>query len=150
MKAEFVNPFIQSAENVLKTVCAESLSLGKIYIKNSPFQPSINISIEITGNLKGFVYYSMDNKTACGIASKMMMGMPVAALDDMSKSALCELSNMISGSVATSFSQMNILIDIRPPVFKEDFSKASEDKLLCVPINLTDGKLFEINIWLNE
>lgn len=150
MKAEYINPFIQSAENILTTVCTENTALDKVYIKNSPFQPSVNVSIEIIGQLKGLVYYSMDSKTACAIASKMMMGMPVESLDDMSKSALCELSNMISGAVATAFSQMNIMVDIKPPIFKEDFSTATENKLLCVPIKLTDGKLFEINIWLDE
>lgn len=150
MKAEFVNPFIQSSESILNKVCGESTSLGKVYIKNKPFSPSINISIDIIGQLKGLVYYSMDNTTACNLASKMMMGIPITSLDDMSKSALCELSNMISGSVATAFSQMNILIDIRPPIFKEDFSSAAEDKLLCVPIVLSNNNLFEIGIWLNE
>lgn len=150
MKAEFVNPFIQSAENILKSTCGETTSLGKVYIKNTPFAPTYNISIEIIGALKGMVYYSMDDATACGIASKMMMGMPVNSLDDMSKSALCELSNIISGSVATAFSNMGILIDIKPPSFNADFSVAKEEKLLTVPIMLSDNKVLEINIWLNE
>ena len=35
------------------------------------------------------------------MASKMMMGMPVTALDDMSISAISELGNMIMGNAAT-------------------------------------------------
>lgn len=150
MKAEFVNPFIQSAENILKTTIGETTSLGKVSLKNAPFPNACNISIEIIGALKGIVYYSMDTATACSIASKMMMGMPVESLDDMSKSALCELSNIISGSVSTAFSNMGFLTDIKPPIFNNDFASAKEEKLLSVPINLSDNKVFEINIWLDD
>ena len=42
----------------------------------------------------------------------MMMGMPVTELDEMSQSALSELSNMLTASAATSFSNLGITIDI--------------------------------------
>jgi len=150
MKAEFVNPFIQGAESIFSTVCFENLKLGKIYLKSKPYQNSTFISIKIFGQLSGEVFYSMDEETACTIASKMMMGMPVTKLDEMSQSALCELSNMISGNVATIFSNLGKLIDIKPPQFSKSSSIISQEKLLCVPLTLSNGKKFEINIWLEE
>ena len=45
----------------------------------------------------------------------MMMGMQVVELDEMAKSAICELSNMILGNSATAFSENKIIVDITPP-----------------------------------
>ena len=45
----------------------------------------------------------------------MMMGMPVTEIDDMAKSALSELGNMIMGNAATLLSNKNFRIDITPP-----------------------------------
>lgn len=150
MKAEFINPFIQGAESILSTVCFENLTLGKVYLKSKPYPNATFIEIEIIGALTGKVFYSMSEDTACSIASKMMMGMPVNEIDDMSQSALCELSNMISGNVATIFSNLGKIIDIKPPLFNNNSSRIEFEKLLCVPLTLSNGKQFEINLWLEE
>lgn len=150
MKAEYINPFIQGAQNVLVSVCNENAHLGKVYIKNKPYNESVFVAINIIGELKGKVLFSMDEKTACSIASKMMMNMPVAQLDDMSKSALCELSNMISGHVATIFSSLGKNVDIETPNFFTTSEVIDNEKLLCVPLSLSSGENFEINVWVSE
>ena len=150
MRVEHINPFIQGTESVLKTVCSANTKLGKIYKKSAIPAGTYSISIELVGELKGFVYYSMDEATACAIASKMMMGMPVPALDDMSKSALCELSNMISGNVATIFSGMNLAVDIKPPIFSDGASASPAGEFIAIPINIDDSFVLEINISFNE
>lgn len=73
------------------------------------------ILIGVTGEMRGQVVLSIDEKKACEIASRMMMGMPVPELDDMAISAISELGNMIMGNAATVFSVRNIGIDITPP-----------------------------------
>lgn len=45
----------------------------------------------------------------------MMMGMPVEELDELSKSAITELSNMILGNAATIFYNRSIKMEITPP-----------------------------------
>lgn len=147
MRVEHINPFIQGTESVLKTVCSADTKLGKIYKKSEIPAGIYSISIEIVGELHGFVYYSMTEATACAIASKMMMGMPVPALDEMSKSALCELSNMISGNVATIFSGMSLTVDIKPPIFSDGASASPKYDFIAIPINIDGTYVLEINIW---
>lgn len=148
MRVEHINPFIQGTESVLKTVCGAETKLGKIYKKSEIAPGTYSVSIEIVGELRGFVYYSMDNATACAIASKMLMGMPVAALDDMSKSALCELSNMISGNVATIFSGMSLAVDIKPPIFNDGSAPSPSYGFIAIPINIDNSYVIEINIFI--
>ncbi len=64
--------------------------------------------------MRGQVMIVFENSVACDIASKMCM-MPITQLDDLSKSALSELGNMIMGNTATIFSTKGIGIDITPP-----------------------------------
>lgn len=43
------------------------------------------------------------------------MGMPVSEFDDMARSAISELGNMVMGNAATILSNNNVMIDITPP-----------------------------------
>lgn len=150
MDAEFINFFIQGSESVLSSVCCEETSRGNIFLNTQPYQREINIAVEIIGDLQGVVIYSMTLPTACSIASKMMMGFPVEQIDEMSQSALCELSNMISGNVATCFSGAKKIIDIKPPIFNNPSVGAGVEKFLCIPINMSGGNVLEINIFFKE
>lgn len=147
MNAEFINFFIQGAETVLSSVCFEQPSRGDISLNTNPHNKDISIAVEIIGELKGITVYTMDMNTACSMASKMMMGMPVEQIDDMSKSALCELANMISGNVATCFSGAGKSIDIKPPIFNDSNIGKDFDKFLCIPINMSNGSVLDINIF---
>lgn len=69
----------------------------------------------VTGEISGQVCIVMENDVARDVASRMMMGMPVAEIDDMARSALSELGNMVMGNAATILSNSNVLIDITPP-----------------------------------
>lgn len=116
MKVEFINPFIKASTEVLKMIAQIDFTTGKPYMKVSPFTPSsVLIVVGITGAIQGQAIISMTEELAKAIASKMMMGMPVAELDEMAKSAISELGNMIMGNAATLLFNNNIIVDITPP-----------------------------------
>lgn len=116
MKVEFINPFIKASTEVLRMIAQIEFATGKPYMKMSPFSPSsVLIVVGITGDISGQAVISMSNELARGVASKMMMGMPVDELDEMSKSALSELGNMIMGNAATLLFNSEISVDITPP-----------------------------------
>jgi len=114
---------------------------------------SVVIIIGIAGEFKGQVFFSMDEKTACGIASSMMYGMEVNALDEMTKSAIAELGNMIMGNVSTEFYNKGIKIDITPPTVMvgSDISVSTKGmKTICVPLMLEGLGKIEIDIAVTE
>lgn len=112
-----INPFLQSAISIFDSMVQMKMGIGKPSVATLNFNEQIvALQIGVTGDLKGQILLVMSVDTAKNIASKMMCGMPIAELDEMSKSALGELSNMIMGNTATLFSAKNIRIDITPPL----------------------------------
>lgn len=153
MNAAYINPFIQGAQLVFSTLCNESPALGQVFIKKAPYTPlQVTVAVSIIGDIVGEVVYNMKESDGCFVASKMMFGMPVMALDEMSQSAVSELANMISGNVATIFAGKGIKIDISTPRFMQNATAAhfpgilSADKVVCVPLSFQEGFIFEIDI----
>ena len=99
------------------------------------------IQVGIVGEMKGQVILAIEDDIAKEIASKMMFGMPVTELDEMSSSALNELGNMIMGNTATIFSTLGILIDITPPlaVYGSDLILKTDIDGLKIPL-LNEGR----------
>lgn len=156
MDASYVNAFVQGAQRVFATVCNETPALGKVFVKSVPYSTSpVTVSISIFGAFEGEVVYNMEMAAGCFIASQMMMGMPVDNLeDDMPKSAISELANIISGNVATIFSGKEIVVDIKPPQLKfnataADFPISEKTaKIVCVPLNFQSGHIFEVDVMI--
>jgi len=152
--AKYVNPLIISAKTILKKICKENATLSKIYYKESPYASSkIIVMIGITGDLHGQVMFSLEESAACYVASKMMMGIPVTELDEMSLSALSELTNMILGTSATAFYNDGIEVNITPPSIVVGFNmQVSADKvmkIMCVPLILANGDSIEMDIMIS-
>jgi len=155
MNVAYVNPFVQGAQSVLATLCAETPALGQVHVKSMPYSVAeISVSVSIHGHFAGDVVFNMEESAACFIVSKMMMGMPVPALDAMAQSALQELGNMISGNVATLFSGKNIIVDITTPTFRRaataaDFPNAeTTPKIVCVPLKFAEGHVFAVDVMI--
>jgi len=122
------------------------LSVGDQFVESK----GITILVGLTDQLRGNIAYNMTEQTAMQIASKMMMGMPVASLDDLAQSAISELTNMVTGNAATSFEKEGLRVDISPPslVVGEQFrAKVSSTKFIIVEM-VVDSLLIELNIGL--
>lgn len=148
VNVEHINPFLIASTKILKDMCSIDAKLGRPFIKQPIFlENTLVIFIGFTGEMKGQVMIAFENPVACDVASKMMM-MPITEMDDMSRSAICELGNMIMGNTATIFSTKGIAIDITPPTvgngsmsFTNNFAQN-----ICVPLEYDGDKKIEINI----
>lgn len=156
MDASYINPFVQGAQRVFDTLCGETPALGKVFLKSLPYAISpVTVGIQIIGEFEGEVVYNLEESAACYLASKMMMGMPVPTIqDEMAKSAVSELANIISGNVATIFAGKKIIVDIKPPQFRfnalaDDFKMTTRvEKIVCVPLKFKDGHVFEVDVMI--
>lgn len=149
MNADFINPFLMSATKIMQEICQTEMKIGKPYVKTTEFEnESVAVMIGITGELKGQVIMAFEFNKALDVASKMMMGMPVTALDDMSISAISELGNMIMGNAATIFSTKGYVIDITPPSVCHGNMTITQSytQNICVPIHSGDEVALELNI----
>jgi len=142
MNVDYINPFIEASQSVIMMMTGVKPGLGKVYIRKSPF-PSENIAVIVglTGKIRGQVVISFSKNSALMVASAMMGGMPLIELDEISKSAISELANMIMGNTATLLAGRNIGIDITPP------SLLMGEKLVIAPANM---QTVSIPLILNE
>lgn len=151
MKAEYINAFIKASTEVLNNFVSEKFSVGKPFIRNNPFPTKeIIILLGITGDIKGQAVFSLTEDMAKAVASGMMMGMPVEEIDEMAKSALSELGNMIMGNSATLLFNEGVKIDITPPSLVKGLSieiSSGGMETLCVPLVSTLGEIeFDIGM----
>lgn len=150
MNVEYINPFIEASRTVLKSIANLDSTLGKVYMKTSPYSSdTLAIVIGLMGDIRGQIIFSMNRAVACKIASAMMMGTPVNELDEVSKSAVAEAANMILGNAATLLYRKGVKTDITPPsVFMGDDMQVSSPKMriLCVPLSISPSERIELDI----
>lgn len=154
MNVEHINPFIEASKTVMKTVANIDVSLGRVYLKTSPYSSeTLVVVVGLMGELRGQVIFSMDKNVAFKIASAMMMGMSITKLDEMSKSAIAESTNMILGNAATLFYNRGINIQITPPslMMGNNIQISTPNmKILSIPLILSTGGKIEMDIALVE
>jgi chemotaxis protein CheX len=146
---KYADPFIESFTAIMPQLGYSQIQSGDLSEKDQELVHSgVNIIVGIVGGIKGNVVYSMGLETAKKIASTMMMGMPVDELDEMSKSALSELANMLTASAATAFYNMGIQVDISTPTLLHGENitiKMSSSQVICVQL-LADDIMIEANV----
>lgn len=151
MKAEYVNPFIESASDILVEVAQLHTEKGKLAIKNpdTPF-PDICVVLGLTGNIHGQVVYGFDHTTAKSVVSRMMMGAEVHEFDDMAQSALGELGNMITGKASIQLESLGVKIEISPPALvmaKDLYISSIKIPMIIVPLETEVGAI-EVHLGL--
>lgn len=152
INVEYINPFIQASQQVLKQVANIDFKLGKVYIKEPTYKVDhVVVIIGMTGSIKGQVNFCMSVDTAKMIASKMMGGWPVNEFDELAKSAIGEMANMIMGNTSTLFSQKGIKVEITPPsiLIGENMTLSTSKMVsICVPLLLDNGDKIDMDVAL--
>jgi len=149
MDVNLINPFVNSFLNVMPQLGFKEVKKQGVSVKGKSIKSlGVMLILGIVGDIKGNIIYSLDVESAKQIASVMMMGFPVAELDDMAQSALSELSNMLTANASTNFWENGTNINISTPTLMHgnDFeAKLNTDKALCISI-LVDNIPIEINV----
>src|SRR5512138_955425 len=104
MRVEYINPFVESAFNVLKEVLNSEMTRGELFLKSSS-QPVLGVAaiVGLTGDVQGRILFDMDEKTALAIASAMN-GEKISEMNDLAKATITELANMITARAVTKLS----------------------------------------------
>jgi chemotaxis protein CheX len=156
MRVEYINPFVESAYNVLKEVLNTEVHRGELYLKSTSM-PVLGVAavVGLAGDVEGRVLFDMTKETAVHIASSMLEGMEmekVDELDDMGKATITELANMITGQSVTKLHNLGFKFDLTPPaIFTGENMEVSDTgvEALIVPMEVPQGKI-EINVAIRE
>lgn len=153
MKVEFINPFVGAAYDVLKKVTQTEAAKGELALANSPIHGNeVNVVIGVTGDLAGQIILCMSQATALAFATKMLMNLATETLNELAKSAICELGNMILGNAVTDLSDKGYFCTLTPPTLfigKDVVVSTQILRFLVVPLETEYGAI-AINIALQE
>ena len=153
MRVEYVSPFVDSAVSILAQIAGLQADRGQLALRDST-APKFEVAVVlgIVGQLRGQVVYAMEMTTAKQLASQMMGGFPVEEFDEMSKSAISELGNMITGNASTMLEKQGIKCNISPPTLitgKNVEVSSVKIQTLIVPLSMKVGTL-EISVGVEE
>ncbi len=117
MDSKVANQFILAAISVFKKV--GNVELKREGLEYFPRGLKLNAGIAtilgITGDFKGQFVITLNEDTACQVASAILMGIPVPKYDEVAESGVCELGNMIGGEVSTLLHENGYVCDITVP-----------------------------------
>lgn len=158
MDVKFLFPFVISVNNVLPP-------LGFQSVTRDTFRPSISrmirnrgvmVAIELFGTLRGYVIYNFNLNAARNIAEKMIAKTAIidsADIDDeMVKSAIGELGNILAANATIILEGYGIMIDISPPkFFYGDINVPATNQIKHFVVNLkADNYEFELNTLITK
>ncbi|ODN30781.1 chemotaxis protein CheX [Fervidobacterium thailandense] len=150
MDVRIVNAVLASAQGTYETVLQLNAQFGKPQaVKDITPKYNIVTVIGFIGDIEGNFVYSFNEKTALTIVSRMM-GMEYNVLDELSLSAIGELGNMTSGSIAMNLEKLGYKIDITPPtvITGKDMKITAEGIIIRLPVTLFEPEDVELHIAL--
>lgn len=104
--------------------------------------------IGIIGDLTGNVIFSMSEDCAKGIASAMMGGMGVTEFDELTQSAISELSNMLAANSSIGLSELGLSTDISTPTMMQGVFTMSGAFDTCTCIEMKVGE-FRFDVYVS-
>jgi chemotaxis protein CheX len=149
MKAEYINPFLESARMVIEQMIQIRPSTGQLSIRDIKFADNhVWIQIGISGHMNGDIVFGLSESVALRMISAMMGGYVITEIDEMGKSAISELGNMISGNASTMLYNQGVHVDISPPKIMEPHFKSSfgAQRALAVPLIMEGIGEMEIQV----
>jgi len=151
MKAEYINPFLESARIVLEQLINVRPTTGQLGIKDVKFvENHIWIQIGMSGQMQGDIVFGLHEEVALKLVSAMMGGYLVTQMDEMSQSAISELGNMISGNASTILYNQGVRVDITPPkLITEAGLDFTPTKALTIPLMMDQIGQLDIKVFIS-
>jgi len=155
MRVEYINPFVESAFNVLKEVLNSDVKRGEIYLKPTSMAiMGVAALVGLAGDVEGRVLFDMSKDTALHV-SGAMNGENFTALDELAKATIQELANMITAQAVTKLHDLGFKFDLTPPALftgenMEVSTNLGEVEALIVPMELGANGKIEVNVAIRE
>ena len=152
MRVEYINPFVETAYNILVEVLGGEVRRGDLYLKSTSM-PVMGVAalVGLAGDVEGRVLFDMSLDTAMKIASRMNME-ELKSFDDLAKATITELANLITAQAVTKLHELGFKFDLTPPaLFTGEKMEISDHDVeaLIVPMITEQGKI-EVNVAIRE
>jgi chemotaxis protein CheX len=152
MNVKFLNPFVNSACEILSLEMHENVKRGDLCLENGIYlTDDVTVIISLVGAVDGTVFFSMSRKSAMQMAS-VLMGEKFDALDKLAQSGIAELGNVITGRASMKLAEAGYEASISTPsliIGKGATISTLEYPRLIVPLHTSMGSM-TIHLALRE
>ncbi|MDR0502436.1 MAG: chemotaxis protein CheX [Treponema sp.] len=155
MRVEYINPFVESAYNVLKEYFPDAVKRGEIYLKPTSMSiMGVAALVGLAGDVEGRVLFDMTKDTALQVAGTMNSE-TFTVLDELGKATIQELANMITAQAVTKLHDLGFKFDLTPPALftgenMEVSTNLGQVEALVVPMELASMGKIEVNVAIRE
>jgi chemotaxis protein CheX len=151
--AKIINPFLEAAVNVLKTMAMIEAKPGKPYLKkDSKAFGDVSGIIGITGDAQGSMSISFEAPVICAVVTNLF-GMEVNEVTEEVKDAVGEMTNMICGDARRRLEAEDISLQAGTPTVvagqNHSVTHINTGPMLAVPFTTDKGK-FVVEVAFNE
>jgi len=147
LQAELINPFLTSSIQVIETIIQVRPKIGTLRIQQIHYSHDcVWLKIRIYGQVEKDILFGFPEIAAKNIVSMMLGGYAVHELDDMCRSAVAELGNMISGNASTLLYSNGISVEITPPSILTGDAFEWGKSAVTIPLEVERLGGFDINI----
>ncbi len=116
-RPEIVEAFVAAVVRVIRLSIGEEARLvATRYASDVDPAPSIIVSIELSGTLRGPVTWSFTPTLARQVTEHMLLG---AAAEEHYADAVAELANMMLGNAAEALHDAGFLVELHPPSIRQ-------------------------------
>jgi chemotaxis protein CheX len=115
MNVKLLNPFVDSAYDVIKAETKEDIQRGDLRLENGIFvTEDVTVILSLVGAVDGTVFYTMSAETATKLAS-VMMADNFQEFAYLAQSGIAELGNVITGRASMKLSEAGYECTISTP-----------------------------------
>jgi chemotaxis protein CheX len=116
VRAEFINPFVQAASEVLEAELGTRPERGSIGLHRSAYtSDEVTAVVAVTGEVAGMVLLAMTEEVARALVSKIM-GQDFTTFDALAQSGIAEIGNVITGRAAVLLAEAGFPSELAPPM----------------------------------
>ena len=152
MRAEFINPFLHAACEVLESELGSPPSRGSVGLQRSAYtSDEVTVVVGVTGSVAGMVLYAMTEATARAIVARMM-GQEFPQFDALAQSGIAEIGNVITGRAAVLLAEAGFPSDLAPPMLligRGTMVSTLDVQRLIIPLQTEFGRV-EVQVALKE
>ncbi len=145
MKAEYINPFLNAAKNVIQTMSRIEVKGGKPQLKtgHTTFGKVSGIIGMASANIAGNMIISFQEKCILNIVGSMLMEPVKASIDADVVDAVGELTNMICGGAKAELSKLGHSFDLATPTMivgeNIEITNYSDAPTIVIPLSTAHG-----------
>jgi chemotaxis protein CheX len=127
MKAEYINPFIQSITEVFENMLECTPEMGDARVAENESQSTDLVGIiGLSGTAKATVAVRLPVPTALALVSKLL-GTKMKCVDSLLVDGVGELANIVAGNAKSKFADQSLSLSL-PTVVRGSILKSSNTK----------------------